>query len=1402
MMRMVYTFGFFVQHVSNIKETAVKHINYAQQFLGKIFSHTYSMLLFAAVLLMPNLVAAQCNELICNQGIEVKLDSDCIGEANEYYIIANYWSCIGPATMEYFDELGVPIPNNLLNAAHIGQDINVHVTHEWSGHDCWATINVIDKKKPTIEIDHVSVNCTEDTDVASVGEPTVFDNCSNNITVTHADSLINFGCGYTGFAGYFDPSNWTECLVNNGDGGVDVTGAPGQILVEGADNSPLSTAPKYITKYKIVIPTEGYVSFDWSSFGGSLFNSHGFYLTINNWCVQITNDTVQSGSYTTVLLQPGDVLSFEQVSDGDANAVHTLVSNFHFHTLAWKVIHRTWSATDEWGNTRQFTQVITKERAALSQVMFPPDRDGVASPMLACGAMADLSLTGQPFIDKDGDPNTTADQYALDNGECAFNVVHEDQHIATCEGSELVLRKWTIVDDCTSQILEHTQIIKLFDITPPVVNCPPAQTIGTESLGCFSTITLPQADAFDDCSSTVTITPNWNFGSGFGPFDDVPTGTFSVTYEATDDCGNTNTCSTFITIQDEVSPTVICDGQTVAALDGDGNGMVYANVVDDGSYDWCCVESYLIKEENAPDSEYAPTLPIDCSAFGSTLMITLKVTDCAGNSNTCNVDVIVQDDHDPVILPPADLTVDCTTDLSDLSVFGDATVFDNCSYTLGATYEEDFVGCGEGAIVRIWIATDPSGNVTTGEQKITLDNLQPWNLGGNNITWPSDYYTVGCGLSLEPFDLPMPYPGPVLAGQNGCESVAVSHTDEYFYIAEPSCFSLFRHWKIVDWCQYVPNSNNGIGVWEYTQLIEVQDNEPPVFINPPDEIVVQGSSGCSGEIDLPQPEIDDCSNHINFTVSGDLGTGFIHNDVPAGTYQMTYFVEDGCGNTATHTFTVSIGDDEAPTAYCLNGLTVNLGSNAQATVNAASLDAGSSDNCSTNLQFSFSQNGNEPTMEVTCANEGQNNINLYIFDDGGNMATCPTFLMVMDNQNACFVPDIIIAGLVHDPQGSMIAETEVELTGAPSTPYMTDANGDYIFENLVSGNNYVVTPSKTTNYLNGVTAYDLSKINAHILGVVPFQETWQYIAADANGSDHITVSDIVAIQNLILHNVTMFPNGVPSWHYVPDDHVFANPFNPWPFPANISMNNLQGDYLTADFMGIKVGDVTGNADPTMLTGGMEDRSSETTFVKTEDLTLQAGELVEISFEMEEVNAYQFTLVFDPSKMVFIEKTNGNVAIGTAYEERGQLTAIWYGKGEKDFTLQFEIIENTLLSDVLKITSEKTPAIAWDKTETALDLDLEFNSQQSTTSNQQLTLFQNQPNPFSIETTIPFYLPASSEVQFDFFDAKGKLLFSKKGFYEMGRQEMVLRKEELGVCGLVFYEMRTEEGAKVGKLLVQ
>ncbi|MBI5916686.1 MAG: hypothetical protein HY842_15015 [Bacteroidetes bacterium] len=1368
------------------------------------------------LLLLPQLIKGQCTTLICNQNVQFSLSNDCTGSVNPYFMIQNNWSCQGPMVMTYYDTAGNPI-GSTLTSANLGQTVSVHVKHNWTNLTCWGTVMVLDKKKPVITANNVTLNCTEDPSPAALDAPSVSDNCSpaSNVSLTHQDTVLDFGCGYTGFAGYFDPSNWQICLTNNGDGGVDVTGAPNSVLVEGANSSPISTMSSYGTKFKVVIPTEGYVSFDWSSFGGSSFNSDAFYLTINNWCIQLSNDSTQSGSYTTGLLHPGDVLSFEQVSNGDANAINTLISNFHFHTLAWKVIQRKWTAIDEWGNVAVKTQVITLNRTQLSQVFFPPNRDGVQAPMLACGAAANLSVTGQPFIDEDGNLNTTADQFPVENGDCFFSLTHADQVIPTCEGSELILRKWTVIDDCTSQLVEHTQLIKLFDVTPPMLTCPAPAVLGTDDFGCFGTINLPPANAVDDCSSTITITPTWNFGNGFGPFGNVPQGTHTVTYQATDACGNTSSCSTTVTVQDNVAPTVVCDGFTVASLTNNGEAFVYATSVDDGSYDWCCIASYEIKRQGQPNAAYAPTLPVDCADLTGTVMVSLRVTDCNGNFNICNVEVIVHDELPPAIAPPADVVVDCNTDLSDLSVFGQPVVTDNCSFILTETSTPNFTNCGQGTLTRTFTATDPAGNTAIAQQVIHLVNQSPWNTSGSQIIWPENFTTEACsGVSLEPFDLPWPHNGPTLLGQNGCESVAVNFEDDIFWIAEPACYKVFRTWTIIDWCQYQPNSGNGTGIWTHTQLLEVVDNQAPVFVNPPANIAATSAVGCNGNVTLPLPQMSDCSNHVTITASGSLGNGFSFQNVPAGVYPMMFTASDGCGNVSQHSFTVTVGDSQAPTAYCAIGLTVTLNALGQASVGASQLNLGSFDNCApaASLQFSFSQNTADNVQLFTCDDAGPNLVQLWVTDPGGNADFCETIVTVQNNPVVC-VPDVAIGGMIQTPAGQPVGQVTVSLSGAFVPPVVTQAgNGNFNFQDLPHGGDFTIAPSKNIAPVNGVTAFDLAKINDHILGVNPFTQPWQLIAADANSTGSVTVADLIAIQSLILSMTQDFPNGTPSWQFVPGSHVFTNPASPWPFPQSISMNNLTQNDLNAHFTAIKTGDVSGNADPAFAVGSgqsavgsepwAEGRSGGVFTLKTKNLVLRKGDEVEVVFETDEAAAWQFTLELDPQAIEFqdfVKKSDDteNPVFNISRSEEGIITALWYGKVPvTHFTLKFKVLENTNLAEVLKITSEITPALAWNHNDERLEVHLEFTGDEVA----EVVLHGCQPNPFTEKTAIAFSLPEAGDVQFSFFDASGNMLLNRGGYFEKGRNELTVNREGLSGTGLIFYKMETASGSAVGKMM--
>ena len=77
----------------------------------------------------------------------------------------------------------------------------------------------------------------------------------------------------------------------------------------------------------------------------------------------------------------------------------------------------------------------------------------------------------------------------------------------------------------------------------------------------------------------------------------------------------------------------------------------------------------------------------------------------------------------------------------------------------------------------------------------------------------------------------------------------------------------------------------------------------------------------------------------------------------------------------------------------------------------------------------------------------------------------------------------------------------------------------------------------------------------------------------------------MAIQRVTLLVDDQFPNNT-SWRFVPESHVFPNPTNPFgsTFPESIELLNLGTDALDQDFVAIKVGDVSGNANPAMIQG--------------------------------------------------------------------------------------------------------------------------------------------------------------------------------------------------------------------------
>lgn len=89
----------------------------------------------------------------------------------------------------------------------------------------------------------------------------------------------------------------------------------------------------------------------------------------------------------------------------------------------------------------------------------------------------------------------------------------------------------------------------------------------------------------------------------------------------------------------------------------------------------------------------------------------------------------------------------------------------------------------------------------------------------------------------------------------------------------------------------------------------------------------------------------------------------------------------------------------------------------------------------------------------------------------------------------------------------------------------------------------------------------------------------------------------------------------------------------------------------------------------------------------------------------------------------------------------------------------------------------------------------------TVNGSQFILGQNYPNPFSGTTTVPFTLPAASDVSLFVMDAMGKIVYTAGGFYPEGDNTFVL---DLGsfATGVYYYGLIVDGQRQMRKLIVK
>jgi hypothetical protein len=797
-----------------------------------------------------------------------------------------------------------------------------------------------------------------------------------------------------------------------------------------------------------------------------------------------------------------------------------------------------------------------------------------------------------------------------------------------------------------------------------------------------------------------------------------------------------------------------------------------------------------------------------------------------------------------VVTDPGDREESCFDDVDNPNTIGvfcyglDGLATDNCNVSIGDDASIDLDLCGAGIITRVFTATDDGGLTTSCTQIITIQDFTPFT--EDDIEWPEDYEAFdNCSIEdLDPEDLEAPFNGPAITEGN-CDLVAVSHIDKLFDFSQDNqaCFKILRTWTVIDWCQF---DNQGSGSWTWYQVLKVFNTVPPVItsgLSPQTYCTDDDACGPSNVV-LSATAEDDCSGEeINWSVAIDehndlvidhisgliIGTSVGYPYVlPLGTHRILYTVEDFCGNKTTEEQFITIISCKLPTPICqdliaaLMPMDTNGDGDADwgmVDIPARLFDEGSNHACGYSVSMAYSPDPADTIRTFTCEDLGDNEVSIWVIDEFGSSDFCIATMTIQVNSPICPPPSpgssAIVSGAIHSEEMNMIEDVEVHLRGTELTA-MSNEDGAYSFPAMPLGGAYEVEPELDINDKDGVSTLDLLKIQKHLLGIQLLDSPYKMIAADANDSRSISAVDILELRKLILGYYESLPNNT-SWRFVDSDYDFDDSSNPFVelIPGLYVIESLSTDMPNLDFVAIKIGDVNGSGTINGAGQGIEMRSGgvDPLFIEIPPLVVQKGETVRIPVYAHNIQSFvtaQFTLEANVGISLkgivsgLLEPENWN----DGYLKDGYVPVSWNTieqitePDQPLFTIIAEVQHSGDQQDYFSLSDAIAEREAFTITNELTDIVISKSEIQNT-----FELFQNRPNPFKDQTVISFNLDNEQLVRLNIYDLNGRILFVRDISGLRGVNEIVVKASQLGVSGVLMYEIRTENQSTTNRMII-
>jgi len=414
-------------------------------------------------------------------------------------------------------------------------------------------------------------------------------------------------------------------------------------------------------------------------------------------------------------------------------------------------------------------------------------------------------------------------------------------------------------------------------------------------------------------------------------------------------------------------------------------------------------------------------------------------------------------------------------------------------------------------------------------------------------------------------------------------------------------------------------------------------------------------------------------------------------------------------------------------------------------------------------------------------------------------------ILSFDLENIGLFESVQIVGEIKDWQNREIPGVTVSVTHPAINDQITGADGMFDFPRIpANAENCEINLSKNTMAVNGLGIQDIIGLQRHLLEYDTLEDPYQWLAGDVNLSNSLSPLDLIEIRRVILFIDTVF-NATESWRFVPETHSFVDPLDPWvdPVPWNGDCSEINQASETMNFVAVKMGDVSGDANPNLLQNG--DTRTSVVF-QIPDQKIEIGK--EYSFTipnatLKDVLGFAWQLSFESSAISLIEIEKGTHDPGDfmVVDQLNNLdSGIWTGIAgglnqtsletlPSVFTWKIKAKKSGYLSDFIKL-SEEYPAHAYLMDESNASLELEFYGKPREENPLVFNRITVAPNPFAASTRILLDAHPEEPVYLTIFNNLGQSIYNQeiKPNEELEERELksVIFKES-GIYWLVIKE---------------